>query len=469
MIQLSLQHKLGLLFTLFVIIFLGIHSGKKVKNESDFSTGGKSVNTTFVTGALISTLIGGSSTIGTAQQAYVRGISALWFTIGTGIGCILFGLIFVKPLRNSNCSTIQQVISNEYGTLSGVIASVLSSLSIIINVVAQILSAHALMTTIFGFTITQSIIITIIIMFFYIVFGGVLGTGILGNVKLILIYITIIFGTSAIYKFSGGINNIYYSLPSDPFMNLFSNGYGKSIGSAISVIVGVICGQIYVQTILSGKDDKTAKNGAIIAGLLLPPVGLGATLIGMFMRINYPYIDSSQAFPLFVINHMPHILGGAVLATLLIALVGTGSGMALGFGTMMTKDIYKKFINHNINGKLELIISRISIIIVFVISALLSSSNYDSTIISWSFLATGIRGTVLFIPEVCSLFLKDKIDSKYIVASCIIGIIFHLAGEFCINLSFDPIILGIGSCAFISLIGVIVKYRNNNNVSYPNN
>lgn len=465
MVQLSLQHKTGLLFTIIVIIFLGMQSGKKVKNATDFSIGGKSANEALVSGALISTLIGGSSTIGTAQQAYIHGISALWFTLGTGLGCILFGLIFVKPLRNSNCSTIQQIISKEYGALSGLITSILSSLSIIINIVAQILSANTLMITIFGFTITQSIIITIIIMFFYVIFGGVLGTGILGNVKLVLIYTTIIFGTSAIYKLSGGISNIYYSLPPNPFFNIFAKGYGKSIGSVISVIVGVICGQIYVQTIMSGKDDKTAKNGAIIAGLLLPPVGLGATLIGMFMRINYPNIDSGHAFPLFVINHMPHFLGGAILATLLIALVGTGSGMALGFGTIMTKDLYKKFINCNINSKTELIISRISIIIVFIISAFISSNNINPIIISWSFLATGLRGTVLFIPEVCSLFFKDKIDSKFIVLSCIIGVIFYMAGEFFINLIIDPLFLGIGSCAFVSLIGAIVKYKESKTIS----
>ncbi|WP_040584122.1 sodium:solute symporter [Sedimentibacter sp. B4] len=345
---------------------------------------------------------------------------------------------FVKPFRNSGFITIQQVISHEYGNFAGVVASVLSSFGIVLNIVAQILSANALLTAVFGIRPFLSAAITVAIMICYVVFGGVLGTGILGNVKLVLTYIAVGFGTYKIMTLSGGFTPIYNALPKEQYFNMFARGFGIDIGSLVSVILGVLCGQTYVQTILSGRNDIDAKKATVAAALLLPPVGLGAVFIGMYMKINYPLIESSQAFPIFVLENMPPLLGGAVLATLLLALVGTGSGMALGFGTIVSKDIYKKFIRKDADGKKELLVSRIFIVLSFLISAAIVSINKQTAILTWGFLATGLRGTVLLFPMLGALFFKDKIDHRFAVASSIGGITAHLTCECFLNSALIP-------------------------------
>lgn len=468
MVQLTPFHMIGIILTLLVIMAIGIHSGKNVKNASDFSTGGRSASSAIVTGALISTLIGGSSTIGTAELAYTNGMSAWWFTLGTGIGCLLFGLIFIKPIRESGCNTIQQIISKEYGTVSGVVTSVLNVLGIILNIVAQILAANALLTTMFGISPTLCAFITVIIMICYVVFGGVLGTGVLGIIKLVLIYIAIIFGTWKIFNINGGFLALYNALPHELYFNMLSRGAGNEIGAAISVILGVICGQTYVQIILSGKSYKEARTGAIISAALLPPVGLGGVLIGMYMKLNYPLISPGQAFPLFIMEHMPPVLGGATLAILLIALVGTGSGMALGMGSIITNDIYMKFINKNADSKRELLVNRIVIITAFIVSAIFTNGNLHTSILSWGFLATGLRGTVLLMPMVGALFIKGKINSKFAVASSILGVAAHLAGELLLDLNFDSLFLGLGVSIIVAIMGVFFKSNNKIDIELSN-
>lgn len=465
MVQLTLFHMIGIILTLLVIMALGIHTGKRIKNASDFSTGGRSASTTIVTGALISTLIGGASTIGTAELAFTNGMSAWWFTLGTGIGCLLFGLIFVKPIRYSNCNTIQQIISKEYGTVSGIVTSILNIFGIILNIVTQMLAANALLTTMFSISPTLCAFITVIIMICYVVFGGVLGTGVLGIIKLVLIYIAIIFGTWKIFNLNGGIFAIYNSLPHEQYFNMLSRGVGNEVGAAISVVLGVICGQTYVQIILSGKSNKEARTATIISAAMLPPVGLGGVLIGMYMKVNYPFINPSQAFPLFIMEHMPPVLGGATLAILLIALVGTGSGMALGMGTIITNDIYLKFINKNADSKKELLVNRIIIILAFIVSAIFTSGNLHSSVLTWGFLATGLRGTVLLIPMLGALFLKGKIDSRFAVASSALGVAAHLTGELFMDLNFDPLFLGIGVSIAVAILGAFVKTYNKNDIN----
>ena len=160
--SLTTNHILGAVIILVLFIGIGIFSGKSVKNDSDFG-GGRNAGTLLIIGTILGTLIGGNSTIGTAQMAFTNGLSGLWFTIGSSAGCLVLGLIFAKPLRDSKCATVQEIIRKEYGQTAGVVTSVLSSLGILLIVIAQMLAANALLSTMFGFNIIITSIITIVI------------------------------------------------------------------------------------------------------------------------------------------------------------------------------------------------------------------------------------------------------------------------------------------------------------------
>lgn len=465
MIFLTQQHIIGIIGTIVLIMVLGVLSGRNVKNASDFSTGGGNAGYIIMAGALIGTLIGGNSTIGTAESAFSSGMTAWWFTVGNAIGCTVFALVFIKPLRKNNCSTLQQLIAKEYGTTSGIVTSILNIIGLVMNIVAQILAANALLTTMFGISSTSSAFITAIIMIFYVVFGGLLGTGLLGLVKLVLVYIAIIFGVYKVINLSGGLVPIYNSLPVEQYFNMFSRGIGIDVGSAIAVMFGILCGQTYVQIAISGKDDKSAIMATLTAGIVMPFVGLGSVLIGMFMKINYPGINAGQAFPLFILENMPPLLGGAILATLLIALVGTGAGVTLGLSTILTNDIYKKFINKNADSKKELLVNRTIIIATLIISALLTFVNKGSSILSWGYLATGLRGDVLFAPLIGALFLKGKVDSRFAVASSILGISAHILCEIFLDLKFNTLFVGIFVSFVTIAIGAYVKKQKKTELS----
>lgn len=451
--QLSFFHILGSIITLSIIIFIGIYTGRRVKDAKDFSGGGHNANSALVSGTIIGTLVGGSSTIGTAQLAFTNGLSAWWFTIGAGVGCLLLGVVFTKPLRKSKCNTIQQIITNEYGSKSGIVTSVLATSGIMINIVAQILAANSLLSSMFNLSPEICAIISVILMACYVIFGGVLSTGVLGVIKLILIYISVILGAVLAFKLSGGLSEIYGFLPHDKYFNFFSRGMGIDGGAFLSVVFGVLSTQTYVQAILSGKSDNASIKGALISSLLIPPIGIGGIIIGLYMRINFPSIASGQAFPIFIMNNMPPFIGGAILATLLIALVGTGSGMALGFGTIITNDIYKKYINKNADSKRELLVTRIVIIISLVVSAIFTLGNLKSAVLTWGFMSMGLRATVLLIPMVTALFFKGKISSKYAILSSVLGFAAFLICEIFLNLNIDSLIIGVIVSALTVTIG----------------
>ena len=104
----GIQHILGIIITLTAIVGLSIYSGKSAKEK-------KGANSWIVAGAIMGTLVGGSSTVGTAQLAYMYGMSAWWFTLGSGIACLVLALIYAKPLHRSGNQTLMCFIKNEYG------------------------------------------------------------------------------------------------------------------------------------------------------------------------------------------------------------------------------------------------------------------------------------------------------------------------------------------------------------------
>ena len=79
---LTTGHIIGIVSTLAAMTAIGLYSGRKVKTAKDFTTGGGKAGWPVITGAILGTLIGGGSTIGTAQLAFEVGFSAWWWTLG---------------------------------------------------------------------------------------------------------------------------------------------------------------------------------------------------------------------------------------------------------------------------------------------------------------------------------------------------------------------------------------------------
>lgn len=455
--SLSWVHIVTIVITLAAIMSLGVLSGRQVKSAADFNTGGKSAGALLIAGTITGTLIGGTSTIGTAESAFVHGFSAWWFTLGSALGCVILALIYAKPVRSSDCMTIQEIISVEYGQGARLVTSVLTSIGIVLNIVAQILAANALLSVMFGLSGPVCSVISIVIMACYGLFGGIKGSGMLGLVKLVLLYLAVVLcGGLALGLPDGGWAAFVAALPGDEYFNMMARGAGTELGIALNVALGVISTQTYIQAVMIGKSNASAVKGCLLAALLCPPVGFFSILVGLYMRTNFPTMAAAEAFPSFILDYLPAPLAGVALATLLIAVVGTGSGMALGFGTIVSSDIYKQFINKDADDGRQLKVSRVIILLVLVFSAVFTMGNLGSAILSWGSMSMGLRAVVLLAPMTAALFLPGRIGSRAAVAASVLGIAAMLAGRF-MPLGFDSLFLGLMVSVIVLLVGFIAK------------
>jgi len=101
-----------------------------------------------VAGSIAGTVVGGGATVGTAQLAYTVGISAWWFTLGSGIAFILMGLFYARPLRAAGLTTIPEVLTAHYGKSAGTIASLVASAGILLSAVASSLPGIGILSAV---------------------------------------------------------------------------------------------------------------------------------------------------------------------------------------------------------------------------------------------------------------------------------------------------------------------------------
>ena len=203
------------------------------------------------------------------------------------------------------------------------------------------------------------------------------------------------------------------------FTSLVARGASKDIGSALSLVLGVLSTQTYAQAIWSGKSDSAARKGALLSALLIPPIGVACILIGLYMRGHcitaeemaalqalgqtvpgdlIPLDSTSQVFPVFVARFMPQLLGGVVLGTLFITVVGGGSGLALGMASILVTDLFARKSSRMKQSRTNLLVTRGTILRILDgggCGGHFGARRHDQRL--W-LLSMGLRGAVVFLP-----------------------------------------------------------------------
>jgi len=456
MYGLTNSHIISIVLTLTLVSIVGIFAGKRVKNAADFTVSGRKAGVILIIGTITGTLVGGASTVGTAELAYKYGMSAWWFTIGAGVGCFLLALLLAGPLRESELETVPQFLVKSYGPVAGPMASIFSSIGIFLNIIAQILAAIALLVPIFQLGSFNAALIAIVLVICYVYFGGVMSTGIVGVIKLVILYCSLIITGVLAYTKVGGVVGLTNSFPPFPWFSLFGRGFSTDFAAGFSLIVGVMSTQTYLQAMFSGKDVKTSRFGALISGILVLPSGLAGTVVGMYMKLNYPDMFAAEALPVFVIKFLPPWLGGIVLAILLVAVVGTAAGLTLGISTMFTRDIYKKYVNTQADDRRMLVISRVVLIAIVGLTVLFVTGNLKSMILQWSFLSMGLRGACIFFPLLGAIFFKKLISPISGILALAAGPVADLAWKLAVPNGIDPLYVGLLASFIVLLTGSVM-------------
>ena len=231
-----------------------------------------------------------------------------------------------------------------------------------------------------------------------IVFGGIAGAGLVGKIKCFLLYLIMLLCAGLALYDAGGWQALMAGARSrGGDLSLLAYGTGSAIVDLGSMIIGVLSTQIYLQAVFSAQSVRAARRGALLSAALIPPLGLLGIVVGLYLRGRVPELaaDSARALPYFISQSFPPAVAALFVAGLLVIVLGTGAGLALGVATNLHNDLLARLAGMRGRCQSARLMRILCLLIVF-LAAFLTWLSLHTAILKWSYVAMGLRGTAVF-------------------------------------------------------------------------
>lgn len=396
------------LFFLAVMFLIGILRTGRTSTAADFFVNGRNGSVLKITGSLVATIIGGSATLGVAGLGFSMGLPAVWWLLSGSIFLFILGVFFAGKVRNLEVYTLPEVLYAQYRSSA---LRIISSAVIIIAwlgvIGAQIAAAGKFMNILWPGHFTTSVILCGSIFIIYTIAGGqrsVIRTEVFQTI-LIFGGIGLLFAI-LVSKF-GLIWNL--DLPEEHlnFPVNYRFGYTDLLGYFLFVGTSYLAGPDMYSRILSSKDEQTAKISVLAAAALVAVLAVIITSIGIYGKAAYPVIEAESVFPVLIMEQLPELIKGLVVAALLAAFLSSANTCLITSCIILNSDIINPLIFKNeLDEKKQVFTTRILVFIVG--AASISITLYFGGIIKSMLFALTVYTTGLIIPVLLG-FYRDKL------------------------------------------------------------
>jgi SSS family solute:Na+ symporter len=365
---------------------------KSVRTAATFTSGttGSGVPAVLVGLMLMSEFIGTSASVGTAQEAYVSGISAAWNIIALGAGFLFYAYFLAGKYKGSGHNTISGVFAEVYGPSTKIATSLVMIFALQIVAVALYAGGGAILSVLLAVDRTLATVICGVVAVLYVFVGGmrsVVYTNVIHSLmKYAGVGIALYFGLSKV----GGLRELQARLPAEMF-SWTNVGISQILAWFIAGIGATFSTQYVIQAINTVETQKKAKVASLSAALLLVPFGIATALIGMCSLVLFPGIKSINAFSALIAD-MNGPMAGIVAAGLAASLFGTIAAISVSTATLLYKDFYLRFAGTEGDDGRSLNFVRIATVIVGLLPIALAI--YTPNILQITFLAKAIRASL---------------------------------------------------------------------------
>ena len=364
---------------IFCLILIGIILWvikQKQNNSTDYFLSGKDATWIAIGASIFASNIGSEHLIGLAGAGASSGMAMAHWEI-QGWMILILGWVFVPFYSRSMVYTMPEFLERRYNPQSRTILSFISLISYVLTKVAVTVYAGGLVfQQVFGIQELWGIdffwiaaIGLVLITALYTVLGGmksvlytsVLQTPILllGSLVIFVLGMRELGGWDEMMKICGAVSvNDYNNTMTDLIRHNSDANFpwlGALVGSAIIGFWYWCTDQYIVQRVLSGKNEREARRGAIFGAYLkLLPVflflipGMIAFALhqksgGFLPEISAGVLNADAAFPTLVAKLLPAGLKGLVVCGILAALMSSLASLFNSSAMLFTMDFYKRF------------------------------------------------------------------------------------------------------------------------------
>lgn len=448
---------------------IGFWASKKVKTTADFTLAGKSLSTAFVGVTLFATWFGASQVMGNPSYFVADGFSSfVTLTLSGGLCLIVVAYFYAKKLYTLNLVTVGDFFQKRYSKRMDTTISLLLIVSYPPWIAAQFLALAFLFQSIFGLPVFYGVFLGAGIVILYTYIGGMWAVSYTDMLQSVLIVIGLLFLLYSILNETGGIAPIFEGKP-ESFYSFFPintlENWSEYLATFLALSIGAIPAQEIYQRVFSAKSSKAAISGLYLGGflmILIPSIpmiiGLGAAhLHPDLMEIN----EGQNIIPMMVSQFSNTAIKILFFGALISAILSTSSGAMLAPATIIGENLVKPNFP-KINDKKLLLMTRVSVLVVAVISCLFAFK--DSNIVNLVVISLSLIMVCIFAPFTFGLFWKkSSIFGAW--ASIIFGAI-TFGFTFILETVIDPTIYGLIASCMAMVIGSLYRPEKNEHPMY---
>jgi SSS family solute:Na+ symporter len=368
-------------FDLFIVIaylaavpIFGVFFKRYVRTGKDYFLAGKMLPFWVIAMSLIGTNIGAYDYMGAAGGAYRFGIAqANYEWLGAIPAMVLSALLFIPFYWRSGAYTVPEYLGKRYSTAVRTIEAILW-VAFLASVLGIFFWASGLMLhTYLGWNLRFSIYLVAIIVAIYTVTGGLAAVAMTDVVQMLMMLVggvaVMIIGFNLTGGWTGLVNMIEPTHPQhfQLFLPLDNPDYPwLGIVFGLGLVLSPAwwcCHQAIIQRTLGAKTAWDAKASMMGAAFLKTLVPLLVVIPGLFAlalcRDPSAIPNPDQAFPWVMRNLLPVGLSGLVFASFIAALLSSMDSTINSTATLITRDIYQKFIKKDASDKHYLLLGRL--------------------------------------------------------------------------------------------------------------
>lgn len=425
---------------LLMVLGIGIYYSKKNESVDDFYLGGRKLGPFVTAMSAEASDMSGWLLMGLPGVAYLTGIAdAAWTAIGLAIGTYLNWLIVAKRIRRysivaGNSITIPEFFSKRYHDDKNILM-LISAVIIVIFFIPYTASGFAacgkLFNSLFGINYFWAMIISAVVILLYTTMGGFLAASTTDFLQSIIMTIALVVVLGFGVVSAGGVENVvdnaknlvgYLSFTATHNMaDNTSNPYGLlTIISTMAWGLGYFGMPHILLRFMAISDEKKLKLSRRVAtiwvvisltiAILIGIIGLGITKYG-----NIPDLTKNSGTAETIIVEIANFLStygifeavvaGVILAGILASTMSTSDSQLLAASSSISENIVRSVFKVNISAKAQMIVARVSVILISIIAIILASdpdsSVFNIVSFAWAGFGAAFGPVVLF-----SLFWK---------------------------------------------------------------
>ncbi|GAB7023671.1 sodium:solute symporter family protein [Salidesulfovibrio brasiliensis] len=322
-----------LIIYLAILAAIGLFDWRRSKDWDGYVLAGRDKSATVVTLSILASVVGASSTMGVISLAYSVGFPAFWWLGAGAVGLILQGALLSGRVRSLGTSTLPDLAERVAGPWMRKVAAVVVAVGWTGIVAAQFVAAAEIGVAMSGFDALTMTLATAAVITGYAVLGGqhsvirtdMIQFGFLAGGLLWLLF-TIVTDTP---------------VPPETFTPVMLNELFTSahLMEFLLVVGGsyFICPIIFSR-LFTAKDEQAARRASHAAGILLIPIALLITAIGLWAGQTMPGIEGN-ILTTIANTHLSGVAAPIFFLAILSAIVSSADTCLLAVGSIVSLDL----------------------------------------------------------------------------------------------------------------------------------